>query len=60
MDEDELVLSAYGKLGNFRTISEYIGSMRVYNIDSMLVKTSSNGNDIEMERYGNNLIPFLK
>ena len=59
-DEQELILSAYGKLGDFRTISEYIGSMKVYNIDSMLAKSASNGNDSELERFGTNLIAFVK
>jgi predicted ATPase len=59
-DEQELILSAYGKLGNFRTLSEYLGSWRVYNIDSTLAKSGSNGNENELDRFGGNLIPFVK
>ncbi len=59
-DEQNLILNAYGKLSNFRTISDYLSAMRVYNIDSTLAKQSSNGNDIELERSGSNLISFLK
>ncbi|MBI3586810.1 MAG: AAA family ATPase [Ignavibacteriales bacterium] len=60
VDDQELMLSAYGKIGNFRTISEYLGAMRSYNIDSMLAKRSSNGSESELDRFGDNLIPFLK
>lgn len=59
-DHQELVLSAYGKLGNFRTVADYFGSMRSYNIDSLLAKSSANGSDSELERSGSNLVSFMK
>ncbi len=59
-DEQNLILNIYGKLNNFRTIAEYFGSMRVYNIDETLAKQSPNLNDSELERNGSNMIAFLK
>lgn len=59
-DQENLILNAYGKLGNFQTITDYLGSMRAYNIDATIAKLSSNGSDVELERTGSNLIPFLK
>lgn len=59
-DDQELVLNAYGKIGNFRTIYEYLGSMRIYNIDSQVAKGSTNGNDSELEKNGSNLISYLR
>ncbi len=59
-DEENLILNAYGKLNPFQTVAEYIGSMRVFNIDAALAKVSHNGGDTELERDGSNLIPFLK
>ncbi|MBI1806314.1 MAG: AAA family ATPase [Ignavibacteria bacterium] len=57
---ENLILNAYGKLGNFQIITDYIGSMRVYNIDATIAKEQSNGGEVELERTGSNLIPFLK
>ncbi len=59
-DEQNLVLNIYGKLSNFRTIFDYLSSMRVYNIDALLAKSASNGNDTELERTGSNMVAFLK
>ena len=59
-DSENLILNAYGKLNLFQTVSDYLGSMRVYNIDAALAKLSSNGGDSELDRSGSNLIPFLK
>jgi predicted ATPase len=59
-DEQNLILNIYGKLSNFRTVYDYLSSMRVYNIDATLAKLSANGNDVELERSGSNMIAFLK
>jgi predicted ATPase len=60
-DFENLVLHTYGKLTNLRTISDYLGSMRVYNIDEVLAKTGSpNGSEADLQRDGSNLVPFLK
>jgi predicted ATPase len=59
-DSENLILNAYGKLNLFQTVSDYFGSLRVYNIDAALAKLSSNGSDSELDRTGSNLIPFLK
>jgi predicted ATPase len=59
-DEQNLVLNIYGKVSNFRTIFDYLSSMRVYNIDAFLAKSASDGNDAELERRGENMIAVLK
>jgi len=58
-DERELVLAAYGRLGELRTLSDYLSSWRVYNIDAMIAKQSTGGSDLELERYGTNIVPFV-
>jgi predicted ATPase len=59
-DPAGLVLSGFGRLGNIRTVVEYLGSMRSYNIDATLAKTAVNGGESELERNGRNLILFLR
>lgn len=59
-DDQNLILNAYGRIGNFRNVAEYLGAMKAYNIDAMLAKGASNGGDSELERYGANLVSFLK
>ena len=58
-DEQELLLAAYGRLGELRTLSDYLGSWRVYNIDAAIAKQSTGGNDVELERYGANIVPYV-
>jgi predicted ATPase len=58
-DEQELVLASYGRLGELRTLSDYLGSWRVYNIDATIAKQSTGGSDVELERYGANIVPFV-
>ena len=58
-DEQELVLAAYGRLGELRTLSDYISSWRVYNIDATIAKQSTGGSDAELERYGANIVPYV-
>lgn len=64
-DEQELVLAAYGRLGEVRTLSDYLSSWRVYNIDAAIVKRrslspqSTGGSDVELERYGANTVPYV-
>lgn len=59
-DFENLVMNTYGKLTNLRTVSEYLGSMRVYNIDEALAKSGSNGTESDLQRNGANLVSFLK
>lgn len=59
-DPQNLILNIYGKLGHFRNISDYLSSMRVYNIDGPIAKISSDLTDNELERSGANMISFLK
>ncbi len=59
-DNENLILNAYGKLGLFRIVTDYLGSMRAYNIDVALAKEFSDSNEAELERAGGNMIPFLK
>ncbi len=58
-DKQELVLAAYGRLGELRTLSDYLSSWRVYNIDATIAKQSTGGSDIELERYGANIVPYV-
>jgi predicted ATPase len=58
-DEQELVLAAYGRLGELRTLSDYLTSWRVYNIDAPIAKQSTGGSDVELERYGANIVPYV-
>lgn len=58
-DERELVLAAYSRLGELRTLSDYLSSWRVYNIDATIAKQSTGGNDVELERYGTNIVPYV-
>jgi len=58
-DEQELVLAAYGRLGELRTISDYLSSWRVYNVDAAIAKQSTGGSDTELERYGANIVPYV-
>ncbi len=59
-DEDnELLLASYGKLGELRTLTDYLNSWRVYNIDAAMAKQSTGGSDIELDRYGANIVPFV-
>jgi len=58
-DEQELVLAAYGRLGELRTITDYLSSWRVYNVDAAIAKQSTGGSDTELERYGANIVPYV-
>jgi predicted ATPase len=58
-DPQELVLSSYGRLGELRTVTEYISSWRVYNIDATVAKRSTGGSDVELDRYGENIAPYV-
>lgn len=60
VDEDALVLSTYGKAGDLRTIADYLGTIKVYNIDAALAKKGEGGSEDELSRYGENLPTFLK
>lgn len=58
-DDRELLLAAYGRLGELRTVSDYLSSWRVYNIDATIAKQSTGGTDAELERYGANIVPYV-
>lgn len=58
-DPQELLLAAFSRLGEVRTISEYLNSWRVYNIDPAISKQFNRGGDGELDRYGANLAPFV-
>lgn len=58
-NERELLLAAYGRLGELRTISDYLSSWRVYNIDAVIAKQSAGGSEAELDRYGANIVPFV-
>lgn len=58
-DEQELVLASYGRLGELRTVSDYLSSWRVYNIDAAIAKQSTGGSDVEPGRYGANIVPYV-
>ena len=58
-DEQELILASYGRLGELRTLSDYLSSWRVYNIDAAIAKQSTGGSDVELERYGSNIVPYV-
>jgi predicted ATPase len=55
----ELLLSALSRLGEVRTISDYLNSWRVYNIDAALAKQARGGSDGELDRLGTNIVPFV-
>ena len=58
-DPQELLLAALSRLGEVRTISDYLNSWRVYNIDAAISKRSTGGADGELDRYGANMVPFV-
>lgn len=58
-DPKELLLAALSRLGEVRTISDYLNSWRVYNIDAAISKRSTGGADSELDRYGANIVPFI-
>ena len=58
-DEKELLLASYGRLGELRTISDYLSSWRVYNIDATMVKQSIKANGYDLSRYGTNMVSFV-
>jgi predicted ATPase len=58
-DEQELVLASYGRLGELRTLSDYLSSWRVYNINARMAKQSTDGSDVELGRYGANIVPYV-
>lgn len=54
----ELLLTAYSRLGEVRTLGDYLNSWRVYNIDAVIAKRFA-GSDAELDRYGSNIVPFV-
>lgn len=60
LDESELVLYDYRHIGPIKTISDYLGAIKVYNIDAALVKQGRGTGEQELSRYGDNLPFFLK
>jgi len=58
-DERELVLASYGRLGELRTLSDYLSSWQVYNIDATIAKRATSESDAELERYGANIVPYV-
>ena len=58
-DPQELILSSYGRLGELRTLTDYLSSWRVYNVDAAMAKRSTGGSDTELDRYGENIAPYL-
>ena len=58
-DEQELILASYGRLGELRTLTDYLASWRVYNIDAAIAKQSTGGSDLELDRYGANIAPYV-
>jgi predicted ATPase len=58
-DERELILTSYGRLSELRTLTDYLASWRVYNIDAAIAKQSTGGGDVELERGGDNIVPFV-
>ncbi len=42
-----------------RTVTEYIGSWRAYNIDAAISKQGTGKGDLELNANGDNLVPFL-
>jgi predicted ATPase len=59
IESDSLLLSAFSQIGEFRTITDYIGSWRAYNIDAALSKQAMGKGDFELSMNGDNLVPFL-
>jgi predicted ATPase len=55
----ELILSSYGRLGELRTLTDFLSSWRVYNVDAAMAKRSTGGSDTELDRYGENIAPYL-
>lgn len=58
-DSQELILSSYGRLGELRTLTDYLSSWRSYNVDAAMAKRSVGGSDAELDRYGENIAPYL-
>lgn len=58
-NDRELILATYGRLGELRTFSNYLSSWRVYNIDAAIAKQASGSADSDLERYGNNIVPYV-
>ena len=58
-DEQELILASYGRLGELRTLSDYLSSWRVHNVDATIARQSTGGSDVELERYGANIVPYV-
>ena len=46
-------------LGELRTLTDYLNSWRVYNVDATMAKRSTGGSDAELDRYGENIAPYL-
>ncbi|MCS6859230.1 MAG: AAA family ATPase [Abditibacteriales bacterium] len=59
-DPQQLLLHAYGRVGQLRTVANYLGAMRVYNIDAPLAKHTLNSGEGELARNGANLIGFVR
>jgi predicted ATPase len=41
------------------TLTDYLSSWRVYNVDAAMAKRSTGGSDAELDRYGENIAPYL-
>lgn len=59
IEPDSLILSAFSQVGEIRTITDYFGSWRAYNIDAALAKQAMGKGDLELSANGDNLVPFL-
>ena len=59
VEPDSLILSAFNQVGEMRTITEYVGSWRAYNIDAALSKQGMGKGNIELSANGDNLVSFL-
>lgn len=59
IEHDSLILSAFSQIGEIRTITDYIGSWRAYNIDAALSKQAMGKSNVELNANGDNLVPFL-
>ena len=57
--DDELIFTSYAGSSELRTISDYMGSWRVYNIDALAAKRGQESSDLELLRYGENISPFV-
>jgi predicted ATPase len=59
-DDQELVLSTYSRIGEFRTLSDYLSSWRVYNVDPMIAQMASRSStSITLDRYGANTVSVI-